>query len=230
MESNNIQLENAVMKVTEKINHADTDWTNYSEYRLLSELVSCILGSNTRYEMGKKAINALDKNKLLNKNKIVDNPEIMKNDIHNCLRSSEVKYIYPRAKADCIINTVLNIYSVENTTIRKILSKSSDEYATRELLVRLSKGIGLKQASLFLRNISYAQNLAILDTHVLNYMSLIGLDYNRTKTLTPKQYVIKEKKLVSYANIINQRLSKLDIAIWIVMRLARREFNWMLSS
>ncbi|MBU1855152.1 MAG: DNA lyase, partial [Nanoarchaeota archaeon] len=117
---------------------------------------------------------------------------------------------------------------IKNNSLKKVLLKAKNELEAREILVCTCMGIGYKQASLFLRNIYYSQNLAILDTHVLRYMDLMGLFENKcNKTITKNDYSLYEKQLMNYSNQINTTLSKLDVAIWVVMRVVRREFPWM---
>jgi len=85
-------------------------------------------------------------------------------------------------------------------------------------------GIGPKQASLFLRNIGYAENLAILDTHILKYMKVVGLVPQILKTVSysPK-YEDIERILINYATKFKESLACLDTAIWIVMRSCWKE-------
>ena len=85
-------------------------------------------------------------------------------------------------------------------------------------------GIGPKQASLFLRNIGYAKDLAILDTHILRYMSLVGLLPNLIQSVsTLRKYETVEGLLCSYSEKFQVSLAYIDIAIWVVMRTCRKE-------
>ena len=52
------------------------------------------------------------------------------------------------------------------------LMMTETEFEARKILSDTCTGIGFKQASLFLREIYFAKNLAILDTHVINYMKI----------------------------------------------------------
>ncbi|VVB53828.1 putative N-glycosylase/DNA lyase [uncultured archaeon] len=99
-------------------------------------------------------------------------------------------------------------------------------YKTHLNYLSTLRGALQKQASLFLRNIYYTENLAILDTHVIRYMELQGLHQGFKKYITKNQYIVYEKKLSAYADSLNKSLAKLDVAIWVVMRVVQRDFKW----
>ena len=65
-------------------------------------------------------------------------------------------------------------------------------------------GIGPKQSSLFLRNIGYAQDLAILDSHVMTYMKLMDLTPTRMKDVSKlATYEDVEERLAGYSHRLN---------------------------
>jgi N-glycosylase/DNA lyase len=82
-----------------------------------------------------------------------------------------------------------------------------------------SSGLGPKQASMFLRNVGYYGDFAVLDKHVIDYMKIMGLTYdlgNNFSSMTSYQLI--ENKLKSYAETYNISLLHLDLAIWTTMR------------
>jgi len=92
----------------------------------------------------------------------------------------------------------------------------------RRLLVADLPGVGPKQASMFLRNIGMSYDLAILDTHVLGFMSLQdGLQVNVTQVRTLPSYERTERILVHYADTVGFPVGYLDWAIWATMKAAR---------
>ena len=233
----NEDIERAVVKVCDSIDterNQLTNWNKYSEAQLWVELVSCILGSRVRYETAKGCT------KHLHEHGLIEIPNILNNSHENEFRIAKElskaifppitkgkgsRYRYPKSKAKYIVTTCIEIYHNSPTTIKKILNNSTNEEQAREILVKKCQGIGVKQASLFLRNISYGQNLAIIDSHVMDYMILMNLNRHDIKrdSMTKKQYLTNEKILVSYAESLNRHLSSLDIAIWIVMRVLKKE-------
>jgi len=230
-------IENAVLKVSDELErmHQTIIFKNdYLEQDLFVELASCILGSHTLFETAKAATDRLNQLGLLNIFKIVKEPEKtmrriseeLKKPIYPSVKGNKnVKYIYPNSKAHFIVQTAISLYVENNESLVSMLDGTQDEFQIRAKLSDLCMGIGYKQASLFLRNIKFSNNIAVLDSHVLNYMLLMGIDSNEVrKSLSQKQYILYEKKILTYANNLNQPMSRLDFAIWIVMRVMRREF------
>ena len=79
---------------------------------------------------------------------------------------------------------------------------------------------------MFLRNAGVSYDLAILDRHVLNYMSRLGI-YSGTKHFISglKQYKLHEDVLCEHALELDCPVGLLDWAIWIVMRVANRNME-----
>lgn len=223
-------IENAVLKVAEELNNYKItykNWEKYTEKELWLELVFCILGSKARYETVRKCVEHLRDRGLLEINYILKNPKVAEEEISEELNKNLYPpfnkgkgraYPYPRIRSNFIVRTCINIYGMEGGGIKPILKKCQNEYEARDLLTNICVGIGPKQASLFLRNISYGKNLAILDSHVIRYMEILGLKNKNLKMSTRNQYIAYEKKLLSYADSLNKNLAHLDLAIWIVMR------------
>ena len=75
----------------------------------------------------------------------------------------------------------MNIYVSKGKSIKSVLKRSSCQFEAREILTELCFGIGYKQASLFLRNIHYAddENHIELMTFPDDSLSLnVMIDYN----------------------------------------------------
>jgi N-glycosylase/DNA lyase len=84
-------------------------------------------------------------------------------------------------------------------------------------------GIGPKQASMFLRNAGVTYDLAILDRHVLNYMSKLGMySGNKYSISGLTHYRRHEETLKKHAEELDCPVGLLDWAIWIVMRVANQ--------
>lgn len=222
------RIESAVREVNRELDKKDSlrEWEHLSEKELFLELASCIIGSRVTFEKAKTVSEILKHDESLSLQILIANPHKYEKQI--CSVLSEQKCLYARSKARYIVSTGIKIYLEEGTSIKKILKKSHDQYAAREALSELCLGIGLKQASLFLRNIHYADNLAILDTHVINFIRLMGLEEGLCKGLNKRLYLTYENQLRSYSEKFNTSIAKLDVSIWVVMRLISREFKWML--
>lgn len=222
------RIQNAVKEVNRQLDMDNSvkPWVKLSEEELFAELASCILGSRITFEKAKTISELLKSNELLSLQYLIENPKRCESRIYSVLR--EQKCLYARSKARYIVTSGTRIYVKECTSIKEILKKAHDQYIARETLSKLCLGIGFKQASLFLRNIHYADNLAILDTHVITYMRLMGFKKELDKSLNRQLYLLYENQLRNYSKKFNTSVAQLDLSIWIVMRIISREFKWML--
>jgi len=230
------RIENAVMKVCDCVvsqkRECMQNWEDYNEHQLWLELVSCILGSRVRYETARACTLHLRDAGLLRISTLFKKSQVSEKRISRELNKSIYppfsngkgsKYRYPKSKSRCIVRSGFQIYG-NNLSIRKLLKKCHDGQEARELLRKKCAGIGLKQASLFLRNISFSDDLAILDCHVLRYMKLLRLDekFNNIEQEKSHPYIVNENILKLYAISKRKSLSVLDVGIWVVMRLLKR--------
>lgn len=85
---------------------------------------------------------------------------------------------------------------------------------TREWLVENVKGLGMKEASHFLRNIGLGENFAILDRHILKNLKKEGVIKEIPKTLSKKKYLEIEKQMRSFAKKIKIPMDELDLLFW----------------
>ena len=75
------------------------------------------------------------------------------------------------------------------------------------------KGLGLKEASHFLRNIGH-RNLAILDRHILRNMLRFGAVKNLPNNLSRKNYLALEAKFMAFARKAGTPMDELDLLFW----------------
>lgn len=209
-------------------------WQDFREYILWRELASCIMGSRIQFELAKSAVYHLDKTGLLRMFQTEKRFSVTQGLVSRELRKSiylplklngqKRSYTFSSIRARQLSETAKTIYG-NNQTIKSLLRSGKDEYATRILLVNTASGIGPKQASLFLRNIGYANNLAILDSHVLRFMDYVKIAKILPNSITNlSSYEKIETKLRHYADSMKFEMSCLDTAIWIVMRVYQKEF------
>jgi len=98
--------------------------------------------------------------------------------------------------------------------LREKIKQFGRPLQAREWLVKNIKGMGYKEASHFLRNIGFGENLAILDRHIIKNLKHFGVISEIPKSLTRKKYLGIEKKFLSFAEIINIPPSHLDLLLW----------------
>jgi N-glycosylase/DNA lyase len=82
----------------------------------------------------------------------------------------------------------------------------------REWLVKHIKGLGMKEASHFLRNIG-KKDMAIIDFHIVDILAKYKL-IKRPKTLTKTRYLEIERVLEQLAKRAALTLDELDLYLW----------------
>ena len=91
---------------------------------------------------------------------------------------------------------------------------SSNVYDVRDWLVQNIKGIGYKEASHFLRNIGFGENIAILDRHILKNLKAFGIIKEVPGSLSKKKYFEIEGKMKKFAEDIKIPMNHLDLVLW----------------
>lgn len=233
------QVENAIWKLCHEI-YADPPsqkgWESCSEHELWSELVYCILGSRVRSEICSVFFKLLKTKNIINIEELKENPNRTENLIRHELNqavyepgisNNGIRYPFPNTKAKYIVDTGVEIYLKSNSSIKNILKSTQNPLEVRDIIVAKCKGVGLKQASLFLRNILFCDNLAIIDSHMIRFIKWFLIP--GAEGITNKRYLIYEDILNKYAKSKNVSLASMDLAIWTVMRLTQREFEYVHS-
>ena len=119
---------------------------------IFNELCFCILTANFSAEGGIKIQNSIKDGFLkLNQEQIAEKLKIL-------------GHRFPNARTKFIIDARNKLNEIE-----KILSSSISEQEKREWFVKNINGLGMKEASHFLRNIGY-ENLAIIDFHIIDFL------------------------------------------------------------
>lgn len=218
-------LSRAVAAVCPDIRRRIGEGVVTDERHLWWELSCCILSSQVPYPLAMAAADAIDAKGLLHKAwgnqkdlaallfEVLSTPL----DIEGKKRS----YRFPKAKAGHLASTWA---AVEGTggSLKALISR--DVNGARAWLVAHACGIGPKQASMFLRNCGATYDLAILDRHVLNYMSAQGIYSGAQASISGlSQYGRYEERLRDHAREMDCPVGLLDWAIWIVMRVANRK-------
>lgn len=202
-----------------------SNWTSHSEEDLFFELVRCILGSRVRYEIAEIHSRRLLSRGLLNSKKILSRPKQSAQSLSESLSCKHDKNVprhpFSKVKTTQIIQTCRSIYQ-HNISLTHILHSSETPQDARTRIVAIAAGIGMKQASLFLRNIRYTDQLAIIDSHLLKFMHLRRLTQGN-QFITRKKYTDYESTLRQYALSIDQPIGRVDLAIWATMRVLERE-------
>ena len=132
-------------------------------------------------------------------------------------------YPFYRVRANQIRRAAERLYRSRDT-LRSFLEDSHDLRDARRRLASEVSGLGPKQASLFLRNIGYAAHVAVLDIHVLTYMSWVGLTETPMRSIpTVRKYEALEDAFIEHACSFGYTPDRFDLAVWVVVRVAKEE-------
>lgn len=93
-----------------------------------------------------------------------------------------------------------------------VAARKYDLVLDRDWLVKNVKGIGMKEASHFLRNIGFT-DYAIIDFHILDLLERHGV-IKKPKAPTKKSYLETEEKLRALAKATGLSLAELDLYLW----------------
>lgn len=191
--------------------------TDEAHYR--AELVACMLTSRVSASSAEAAMNRLTEAGLLANSRWRSNDERFESDVATCLRASSPRigsYRFPNAKAAQISKLR---FVLKERSLSSLLNGGGDAKSIRRELVQSLPGVGPKQASMFLRNVGATFSLAILDAHVLKFLSAVGMiDDSKTPVATLRQYEQVEDAAILYARTCGQDVGYLDWAIWITMK------------
>jgi len=199
-----------------------------TEAELWRELACCVLSSQVRYETALAAAKAL-----ATENVFVDfltgkSERYLRQRTLHVLRSPlqvgnrPVYFRFPYSKAKQLVRTRTALLDA-GLRLRDLVYDTCAERRKRRLLIQVVSGFGPKQSSMFLRAAGASYDLAILDTHALAFMRLLGLaPADHTPPYLPlPRYERLEADFEHYANAVGYRLGYVDWAVWIVMRAVR---------
>lgn len=222
-------ISNAIREVCfalEEKNFQPPSWTNMTEDDLWRELVACILGSRVRFEVAHSAIERMDEQQLFSESRRSSRFQQYEWDVMKALSQGNGRSRYPfsQRRASQIRSAAERFYG-HSCTLHSFLENSHGTRDARRRLALEVSGLGPKQASLFLRNVGYARNIAVLDTHVLTYMSWVGLTEAPPirSVSTVRKYEVLEDAFIEHAYSFGYAPDCFDLAVWIVVKAAKEE-------
>lgn len=178
-------------------------WNNGDNKSIHMELSFCILTPQSKALNAWAAIEKLDENKLLWSGE--------KEEISEHLNTVRFK----NNKADNLVRLRNQMTNENGEIITKDffegIKKVEDK---REWIVKNIRGMSFKEASHFLRNVGFGDDLAILDRHILRNMEKLGVIKEIPKTITPKKYKEMEVKLRKYTKKVGIPMDHMDLLLW----------------
>ncbi|MDR0927458.1 MAG: N-glycosylase/DNA lyase [Ignavibacteria bacterium] len=189
------ELQASLEKYSDVINARLDEFKNIKREQIFYEFCFCIMTPQS------SAKNAWAVQKILESNDFYHKPfaptEILANTQH---------YIrFHNQKAKRLMNAV-----EYEPTLMQILDSTLDKYGKRNRLKKDFVGIGMKEASHFLRNIGYT-DLAIIDRHILRNLHNCGVIESVAPPKNDKQYLEIERKYYDYSVDIGIAMDVLDL-------------------
>lgn len=216
----------------------DIKWQQLTEDELLYELAVCIIGSQVLYEVAVAATDRLKKLSLLSNESIsmnynmADYMERVRDafmdplDVQVDGKLRRIRLRFANRLSSLLAATIQNIYG-KDRTIRQIICSTKNSMQARESLVSLVVGFGPKQASLFLRRVGYCTELAVLDTHIVDYLKLANGAEIKSGSLAKLSFYEKiEVEFKRVAKKFGHSVGCVDLAMWITMRVAKKELQY----
>ncbi len=177
-------------------------WLEASDERLWEEMVFCFFTSGCSARMGLRSIEAV-------------RPLLMNGTQEELEQALVGKHRYPKARAKYIVATREFLKSNCEMQIRRKLISFSDPLKRRDWLAREKgiKGLGYKEASHFLRNIGF-RGYAILDKHVVNSMTELGLIKEHVRPNSRRKYLELEERLKNFSLELGIDFDEMDFVLW----------------
>ncbi len=189
-------------EIEDRLREFQFKWHSGSDEDIFTELVFCLLTPQSKAKSCWLAVQNLINSDLIfqgSASKISKELNIVR------FRNNKARYIV-EAREFFTNNGKISIKS--------ILIQQKNVSSKREWLVKNVKGIGYKEASHFLRNVGFGNQIAILDRHILKNLEVYGVIGNIPKTLSKKKYFEIEKKMTDFSKEIEIPMAHLDLLFW----------------
>lgn len=178
-------------------------WKNGTNEEIHLELSFCILTPQSKALNAWKAISDLQEKNLLFKGNVEEIVEYL-----NIVRfkNNKARYLVELREKMKDENGKIITKDFFNS-IPTVLEK-------REWIVKNIKGMSYKEASHFLRNVGFGEEVAILDRHILRNLVKLEVIKELPKTITPKLYLEIEQKLKKYCKFVGIPMDEMDVLLW----------------
>ncbi len=173
------------------------DAQRQGEERWFEELVFCLLTANYSARGALACIEALNEGGAMSGGGL--------DQLRACL---EHRHRFPGRRAEFILKA-----REHRGELKRIVTSQPSSRAARDWLVENITGLGMKEASHFLRNVGYL-DLAIVDKHILSHMEEQGIIDQRLASLTRKRYLEYEAILTRVAKMLDMPLGEMDLYLW----------------
>ncbi|MGD2278480.1 MAG: N-glycosylase/DNA lyase [Candidatus Omnitrophota bacterium] len=187
-------------KMKKRLKEFSQAWKK-SDKKIFSELCFCICTPQSNAVYCDKAVADLEKS------------GVLYNGNRRQVRARLKAVRFPNNKSRFIIEA-RGLFTEKGRLKIKEKIDAGDIKGTRHWLARNVKGLGLKEASHFLRNIGLGKDLAILDVHVLKNMVKYRIIREAPKSISEKTYLALEEKIRKFAASKRIPMDELDLLFW----------------
>ena len=177
-------------------------WVKGRDEEIFEELSFCIFTPQSKARACFNAIDRLKTTRLL----------LRGSDREIAERINDVRF--KNKKAAYLVKAREFFSRNRKVNIKSALSQFKDSQECREWLVKNITGLGYKEASHFLRNIGFGENMAILDRHVLKNLKNLKVISEVPESLSRAKYLDIEKRMAAFSEQIRIPFSHLDLVLW----------------
>ena len=208
------------------------DWHLRTEEELLHEACVCMFSSQMVFEVAEAAAGRIKDRGLLRATRMDDYEQRLALALYEPLtveQGGKIRQVRPRFRnrLAALLATTMSTMREQGQSLRSTLFSAGSAREARELLVKQVWGFGPKQASLFLRRVGYCAELAVLDTHILDYLRVArGIDPKPGALSRLSGYERIEVEFQRVAAEFGHPVGCVDLAMWVTMRVAKREAIW----
>jgi N-glycosylase/DNA lyase len=179
-------------------------------------LLFCVLSSQVRATVAVRAVSCILSDVPFFQEKLssVD----VYHQTKRILQRRDVGYRFPEVRSRQVADSWFAFAQVKDDFYAYLDSFSAESEARLSVSARFP-GLGLKQASMFLRDVGYSDRLCVIDTHILWYCSRVhSLPQS---ALTPRRYLEIEKYLLEASDAFGVSANIFDSAVWTAVKTFR---------
>lgn len=179
-------------------------WKEGNDRKIFMELAFCLLTPQSKAKVCWKAVERLAEKGVLFQGSAEEILEEL-----NGIRFKDKKALY-------IVEVRKKFLDKGDIKIKNLLEKllSNGVFFTREWIVENIKGLGYKEASHFLRNLGFGEDIAILDRHVLKNLKILGVIEEFPKSLSKRKYLTIENEMRKFSKYVGIPLDHMDLILW----------------
>lgn len=170
---------------------------------LFRELCFCILAVQTKARRADDAVKGLEAS-----------GQLWSGDSAEIADHLRRRVRFHNHKAAYIVRARARFFAGGHGRLRNVLRGFGSPEAARRWLVAEVDGLGLKEASHFLRNLGRGEDLAILDRHILRNLARHGVIPRVPTNVTSRRYLEIETRMRAFAATLGISVGALDLLFW----------------